>query len=68
MRRRWAAGAIALLLAAGCGAGQDPGVTPSPGSDVPRTTSNTLPPCPTGGPDASTPAGCVDESGKVVNP
>ncbi len=65
MRSWWAAAAAAVLIA-GCGAGQDPGVEPVGGDGGARTTSNTLPDCPPGGPDASTPAGCLDEDGTVV--
>jgi hypothetical protein len=68
VRTAIAAAALVALVAVGCGAGQDPGVTPGTQSDVSRTTSNTLPACPAGGPDASTPAGCLDAGGKVVTP
>lgn len=53
--------ATALL---GCTDDQDPGFTPGDGN--PNTTSNTLPPCPPGGPDATTPAaGCLGPDGSV---
>ncbi len=59
---------VVLFVAAACSSGQDPGITPTtdPG---PTTTSQTLQPCPDGGPDASTPAaGCLDEDGGVLRP
>jgi hypothetical protein len=66
-RRRLAALALgtALLLGA-CEADQDPGVDPGTGSGV---TSDTLPDCPRGGPDATTPAaGCISDDGTVQRP
>lgn len=61
--------AAALLLAvAACSSGQDPGISPEPGSG-PSTTSRMLSPCPDGGPDATTPpAGCLDDEGNVLRP
>lgn len=61
--------ALALLVAiAACSSGQDPGLTPSTEAG-PTTTSQTLQPCPPGGPDATTPAaGCLDDAGGVVRP
>lgn len=61
--------AVAVLLAtAACSSGQDPGLTPVT-DQGPTTTSQTLSPCPPGGPDATTPpAGCLDEDGSVVRP
>ena len=57
--------AVVLSLAA-CGSEQDPGVD---GSGATRPSSQTLPPCPDGGPDATTPAaGCLDPDGEVVRP
>jgi predicted small secreted protein len=70
MRRRASAitlfCAIAMALAS-CGAGQDPGVDPNGGQSVPKTTSNTLPPCPSSGATVG-PAGCLDGNGNVVHP
>lgn len=60
--------AAALLVATGCSSGQDPGLTPST-DQGPTTTSQTLLPCPAGGPDATTPAaGCLDDDGTVLRP
>jgi len=61
--------AVALLLATtACSSGQDPGLSPSTDGG-PTTTSQTLHPCPPGGPDATTPAaGCLDADGTVVRP
>ena len=47
------AAALAVALLAGCESAQDPGV--DPGSGGPAPTSDTLPDCPRGGPDATTP-------------
>ena len=61
---------LALLVVVGtaCSSGQDPGLTPVTDAG-PTTTSQTLPPCPAGGPDTTTPAaGCLDEGGAVVRP
>jgi hypothetical protein len=59
---------LVVVVAAGCSAGQDPGVTPST-DEGPTTTSRALAPCPAGGPDATTPAaGCLDADGAVVRP
>jgi predicted small secreted protein len=69
--RRWGAAAVVAvaLLLAGCETGQDPGLDTGPGADAPATTSDTLPDCPPGGPDATTPdAGCIDGDGAVVRP
>ena len=77
-RRRRAAGgarvkaallALAVVLgAAGCSGGQDPEIAPS-GGGGPSTTSRSLQPCPSGGPDATTPAaGCLDPDGVVQRP
>ena len=66
--RRLAAVSLLVVGAAACSSGQDPGLTPGDPS-APSTTSQTLPPCPDGGPDATTPpAGCLDEDGAVVRP
>lgn len=65
------AAVVALALIGGvaaCGSDQDPGLTPEGGNDGPSTTSHLLPECPPGGPDASMPAGCLDEDGKLVLP
>jgi hypothetical protein len=68
MRRRPAAVALLCLLTlVACGNGQDPGIDPGTGPSVPKTTSNTLPPCPSSGTTVG-PAGCLDGSGKVVHP
>lgn len=67
-RRTVLAAVAAAVSAAGCGAGQDPGV-PTGDGDGSRPSSQTLPPCPAGGPDATTPAaGCLDRDGDVVRP
>lgn len=61
--------AAATLVLAGCETGQDPGLDTGPRGDAPATTSDTLPDCPPGGPDLTTPdAGCLDEDGSVVRP
>jgi len=66
--RRLAAALILAALSAGCSSDQDPGLTPSTDAG-PTTTSQTLQPCASGGPDATTPAaGCLDEQGGVVRP
>lgn len=58
---------VAMVMMVGCGTDQDPGLDPRP--DAPATTSVTLAPCPSGGPDATTPAaGCLDPDGAVVRP
>jgi len=63
----------ALLLVAGavlggCESTQDPVLDPGL-TDGPAPTSDTLPDCPAGGPDATTPdAGCVGADGAVVRP
>jgi len=65
---RRAVALAALLAAAACSSGQDPGLvqTTVPGT---VTTSRLLAPCPAGGPDATTPpAGCLDPDGNVVQP
>jgi hypothetical protein len=62
------AAALALLAAAACSSGQDPGVEPQvPSGDRGSTTTpQLLQPCPPGGPDGTTPAaGCVDDDGNV---
>lgn len=57
-----------LAAAAGCSSGQDPGIAP-PNSGGSVTTSRALGPCPSGGPDATTPpAGCLAEDGSVLRP
>jgi hypothetical protein len=58
--------ALALALAS-CGAEQDPGVDPGTSQGAPRTTSNTLPPCPAAGTPVG-PAGCLDTKGNVTHP
>lgn len=67
LRRRLAALALAALLAlAACEGDQDPGLDPGTGGGV---TSDTLPECPAGGPDATTPdAGCIGDDGTVRRP
>lgn len=58
---------VALALAA-CESGQDPGIAPEQ-LDGPAPTSDTLPDCPPGGPDATTPpAGCLGPDGSVQRP
>jgi hypothetical protein len=67
---RCAAALVALVVGAtaACSSGQDPGVTPEPGTG-PSTTSQLLQPCPDGGPDDTTPpAGCLDPAGNVLRP
>lgn len=64
-------GAVALLAlalsVAACTTDDPPALDTDP--DTPRVTSDTLPDCPTGGPDETTPpAGCLDPEGKVVRP
>ena len=60
--------AAALSLAA-CESSQDPGLDPGIGTDGPAPTSDTLPDCPPGGPDATTPeAGCLGPGGSVLRP
>jgi hypothetical protein len=68
--RRWAASiAVAAgTLVAGCESSQDPGLDPGL-IDGPAPTSDTLPDCPAGGPDATTPpAGCLGPDGAVLRP
>lgn len=68
MTPRVLAVALAISLAAACSSGQEPEIVP-PAGGGPSTTSRSLPPCPFGGPDATTPAaGCLDEDGNVVRP
>jgi hypothetical protein len=68
VRRRGGLLALALLSVVGCSSDQDPGLTPVSG-DGTATSSRPLPPCPEGGPDATTPAaGCLDAEGRVVRP
>ena len=64
-RRRLAVLALGAVLVLGaCEADQDPGLDPGTG---PAVTSDTLPDCPRGGPDATTPpAGCIGDDGSVV--
>ncbi len=60
--------ALAVVALAACAADQEPELVPADGS-TPSTTSQTLEPCPPGGPDATTPAaGCLDEDGAVQRP
>jgi hypothetical protein len=60
------AGALAL---GGCESSQDPGLDPGVGTGGPAPTSDTLPDCPPGGPDATTPpAGCLGSDGRVLHP
>lgn len=72
--RAWRCRTAAVLVAgglvlAGCETGQDPGLDTGPRGDAPVTTSDTLPDCPPGGPDLTTPdAGCLDDDGRVVRP
>jgi len=62
------AAALALALLAGCESAQDPGLAPG-ATDGPAPTSDTLPDCPPGGPDATTPdAGCLGADGTVRRP
>jgi hypothetical protein len=72
LRRAVAAAAVGLLLTAGaaaCGNDQSPGIDqPTGTSDGTATTGHFLGPCPSGGPDATTPAaGCLDKDGHVVH-
>ncbi|MDP1818798.1 MAG: hypothetical protein Q8K58_02750 [Acidimicrobiales bacterium] len=69
MRRRLALAALLVGAASACSSDQDPGVpTQSTGAGQTTTTSRTLPSCPSGGPDESTPAGCLDEDGTFLRP
>lgn len=65
--RRLAALALVNVLALpACEADQDPGLDRGTGG---RVTSDTLPACPAGGPDATTPAaGCIGDDGSVQRP
>ena len=66
--RRTLLALVLVMGSAGCASGQDPEIAPSTDGG-PGTTSNLLPPCPAGGPDATTPAaGCIGDDGKVVRP
>lgn len=67
LRRRLSALALGtVLVLAACEADQDPGLDPGTG---PAVTSDTLPECPRGGPDATTPdAGCIADDGTVQRP
>lgn len=68
--RAYAAALLVVVAVAvgGCSTGQDPGLTETT-DQGPTTTSQTLAPCPPGGPDATTPpAGCLDDDGTVVRP
>ena len=57
--------ASVVVITASC-TQDDPGIGPG---EVPATTSDTLPRCPDGRPDATTPvAGCLDQDGRVVRP
>lgn len=66
--RRCATALVLVLGAAACESGQDPGLDPGL-VDGPARTSDTLGPCPSGGPDATTPdAGCLGPDGTVQRP
>lgn len=68
MTWRRLAALLLALAAAGCESAQDPGLDPSL-TDGPAPTSDTLPDCPAGGPDATTPdAGCLGPDGAVLRP
>lgn len=69
-RRRFTALLLAAALAlAACESTQDPGLDPGAGTSGPAPTSDTLPDCPPGGPDATTPpAGCLGPGGAVQRP
>lgn len=68
-RRRLLLALAALILVAACESSQDPGLDPGAGTDGPAPTSDTLPDCPPGGPDATTPdAGCLADDGTVRRP
>lgn len=67
MRRTFACLVVAFVLLAACESDQDPRIDVD--GDAPAQTSDTLGPCPPGGPDQDTPpAGCLDEDGQVVRP
>jgi len=67
-RRPLLTAVLALALLAACESDQDPGLDPGL-VDGPAPSSDTLPDCPPGGPDATTPAaGCLDEGGAVRRP
>lgn len=60
--------AVAALALGACESDQDPGLD-ADRLDGPAPTSDTLPDCPTGGPDATTPpAGCLGPDGAVLRP
>lgn len=65
---RVAVAVLALgLTAASCTTDDPPALETDP--DAPGITSDTLPDCPRGGPDGTTPqAGCIDPDGSVVRP
>jgi hypothetical protein len=66
VKRQVLALALAVSLGAACSSGQEPEIAPSTGGG-PSTTSRSLPSCPVGGPDETTPpAGCLDADGNVV--
>lgn len=68
MKRRLLAVALSVSVAAACSSGQEPEIAPSSGGG-PGTTSRSLQPCPSGGPDETTPpAGCLDDDGNVLRP
>lgn len=59
---------VAALAVSACESDQDPGLDPGL-TDGPAPTSDTLPDCPPGGPDATTPdAGCIAGDGSVRRP
>lgn len=66
--RRGVVALLALTLsAAACTTDDPPTLDIDP--DAPRLTSDTLPDCPSAGPDETTPpAGCLDPEGRVVRP
>ena len=68
LRRRGAVAFLALVLSvAACTTDDPPALDTDP--DAPGITSDTLPECPLGGPDETTPpAGCLDSDGSVVRP
>ena len=60
--------AALLVVAAACSSGQDPGISPEPGSG-PSTTSRTLGACPADAPGVTIPpAGCLEDDGTVRYP
>lgn len=65
---RWIAGVVFVLAIGACESDQDPGLDPGVVDGTART-SDTLGPCPPGGPDGTTPeAGCLGPDGTVERP